>query len=176
MNPELISQNLILVTRQPTGQNAPELLVGRKARKLFEGKIVPPGGNAEGAALPQDEAARELHEETGISVRPDTLREIGRLIIHGPRRFGTVYLYRVEVPPDTVTHDTNELHSLEWRPLNDPALTNNMPPDTVIWLPHVLRTEGLVVHIDETEQPPRLTIKHPHHAHDAGEIIEERSL
>lgn len=176
MPPELISQNLILVMRRLPEHDTPELLVGRKVRKLFEGKVVFPGGKVEGSGSLLDEAVRELDEEAGIKVRPDILREIGRLIIYGPSRTGTVYLYRADVPVDTVVQDTDELHSLQWRPLDDPKLTDDMPADTIVWLPHVLRTEGLVVHIDENEQPPYITIKHPNHTHDLGKIIEERSL
>lgn len=104
----------ILVTRD-CGR---EVLLGRK--KVDDGLRLP-GGFVDVGELPEDAAARELHEETGIVAKPEYVDD---LIIPDWRfRDSTdvilTRLYRVEVPLSAAVHAGDDLEKLDWHKVND---------------------------------------------------------
>lgn len=57
----------------------PEVLLGRKKHGLGEGKLVGLGGKLHAAEHPVEAAVREIAEESGLVVHPDSLRSAGML-------------------------------------------------------------------------------------------------
>lgn len=56
-----------------------EVLLGRKKTGLGEGNLVGPGGKLEPGESPVDAAVREVREEVGVSIRPQSLLLVGEL-------------------------------------------------------------------------------------------------
>lgn len=172
---EIIAQNLVIVTRT-SRDNGREVLVGQKQRGLFEGKDVFPGGKVESTEAHPRAAARELHEEAGLRVKPKKLREIGRLLIYGAERLGSVAIFHREVPPTVIVRNTAEL-LLRWARFDDPALCNTMPSDVVHWWPQAQRAirgedaSRFIVHINEQGSSVEVIVKRPNHANDLGEML-----
>lgn len=59
------------------GVAGPEVLLGRKLTGLGRGKVVAPGGKLEAGESPVDAAVREVREEVGLTVAPDSLELLG---------------------------------------------------------------------------------------------------
>ena len=171
------SENLVVVTRDNESSDNLDVLVGRKKRGRFAGYDIFPGGKADGTELQPVAAARELGEETGIWVAPETLRSLGGLLIQdyrpGKERFGNVALYVTHVSPDIEAVETDELEPL-WRPIDQPGFAENMPPDICLWWPMAqsFNYEPLTTHIIYDEQGnTEMITKRPNFAHDMGRTI-----
>ncbi len=65
-----------LLREKPTGI---EVLLGRKKGGLGEGKLVGPGGKLEPGESAVEAAVREVHEEVGVTVLPQSLTLVGEL-------------------------------------------------------------------------------------------------
>jgi len=179
---KITSENLVIVTRKIETLDAEEVLVGRKKRGRFADFDIFPGGKAEGTTSQPKEAARELWEETGIRVAPRTLHALGNLVIYdmrpGIERFGNVHLYGVTVDANTKAVETDELKN-RWQAIDDPKLTDRMPPDVAFWLPAVRQPgEALITtHIIYGEGGTLdVIVKHPDFAHTSGKIIQQATL
>ena len=179
---QLTSENLVIVTRDGGAKDSKEVLVGRKKRGRFADHDIFPGGKAEGTVPQDQEAARELQEESGISVAPDTLRYLGKLLIYdkrpGQERFGNVFLYGASVEAGTEAIETDELDP-RWQPVDDPQLTNKMPPDVSLWWPAVRQFDGtpIITHLTYDEDGALdVIVKKPDIAHTPGEIIQEATF
>jgi 8-oxo-dGTP pyrophosphatase MutT (NUDIX family) len=177
----LISENLVIVTRKTPITT--EILTGTKNRGIFKDRKVFPGGKAERATPPREEAARELYEEAGIEIPVDTLRHLGNLLIHDMRpekeRFGNVFLFGVEVGATAKVRGTEEFKEPEWQSIHDPHLTDNIPPDVPYWLHTALSIDAapIVTHLTYDQAGElSIVVKKPHFAHTAGEILEEATL
>ena len=155
----------------------PEVLVARKKRGRFANYDIFPGGKVEGTASQFEEAVRELREETLISVDPEMLRALGRLVVYdvrpGQERFGNIFLYGVAVGPEVEAVETAELEP-RWCSVDDPTLTDAMPPDIRVWWPVMRQLEGnpFVAHVDYDEEGNlEVIVKRPDIAHMAGEVL-----
>lgn len=179
---QLTSENLVILTRTDELHDTKEVLVGRKKRGRFSGHDVFPGGKVEGME-PQDVgAAREVHEEVGIRVAPETLRYLGKLLIYDKRpdqeRFGNVFIFGADVDATTEAHETDELDP-QWRAVDDPQLTDTMPADVGLWWPAVRRFDGtpIVTHMTYSEEGTlEVLVKKQNVAHQPGQILNEAVL
>lgn len=174
---QLVSENLVIIGRTSENTNTEEILVGRKKRGRFAGYDTFPGGKAEDTRIQNDEAARELKEETGIHVSPKLLKCVGKLLIFDQRpdyaRFGSVFLYTSHVSTDTQAVETDELEP-RWVAKEDPNLINNMPPDVAVWWPSVIESPSIytITHVTyDTDGSLELITKLPHFAQTPGQII-----
>lgn len=61
-----------------------------------------PGGHVGRREDPREAAARELHEEVGISVAPDTLVNLGVFVVHHSNTEDHVHVYACTMPDDQV--------------------------------------------------------------------------
>lgn len=113
------ASTLILVRGEPIEV----LLLRRNDRGTFASALVFPGGVVEPEDRVGDDdlahllaAARETHEETAISVDPDTLHPFARWLTPdgAPRRWHTRF-YLAAAPPDAVARpDGNEIVEAQW--------------------------------------------------------------
>lgn len=76
---------LCLLTRT-TPAGGSEVLLGRKKTGLGAGKVVGLGGHVEAGESLAEAAAREVKEESGISVAPAALREVAHITFTFPYR------------------------------------------------------------------------------------------
>ncbi len=131
-----------------------QILLGVKQRGFGQGKVVGFGGKLEEDETVAEGAARELHEETGLSVAPDQLDEVAVLTFHFPARpdWGHhihVFLVRAwSGDPVGSAEITAEWHDLDAIPYD------KMWDDARIWLPRVLARERLqatFIYADDNE-------------------------
>jgi 8-oxo-dGTP diphosphatase len=59
-----------------------KILLGKKTRGIGEGRFNGPGGSIEKGESPRDSAAREVFEETGIRILPESLERIAVVYFH----------------------------------------------------------------------------------------------
>lgn len=120
------------------------VLMGRKTRGFGEGQLVLAGGKTRYyiretgvAVLPfEDEAAREVGEETGISITSRRLAQKAMLYIADEQDTKIVRIYEARIPLEVPTAST-ELADLSWRSAEELPY-EEMPDDYKLWLPHVL--------------------------------------
>lgn len=120
------------------------VLIGRKTRGFGEGRLVLPGGKTRyyigdsGMALVpfQEEAARELSEETGLSITTEQLAQKGILHIADADDTRTIRVYEATVEAMSQATST-ELADLGWHSLAELRYLD-MPEDYALWLPHIL--------------------------------------
>jgi 8-oxo-dGTP diphosphatase len=133
---------LCLLTR--TGADGErEVLLGRKKTGLGTGKIVGLGGHVEDGELPHVAAAREVKEESGISVDPAALTEIADITFLFPARPAwdmTVNVFTSAAWSGRAV-ETAEIVPL-WFPVSAPPL-GQMWDDGRYWVPRVLAGERL---------------------------------
>jgi ADP-ribose pyrophosphatase YjhB (NUDIX family) len=136
------------------------VLMGQKTRGFGRGKRVLPGGKARyylgeaGISLlpPDEEAAREAREETGLSLRGVQLAQRGALYITDERDSRVIKLYEGRVDAGATTSST-ELADLSWEAIE--ALPyGEMPGDYKLWLPHVLAGYAITAffEVDEDQE------------------------
>jgi 8-oxo-dGTP pyrophosphatase MutT (NUDIX family) len=178
---QLVSENLVVVTRGLEPANR-EVLLGKKLRGPFADKDVFPGGKTERRELQFEGVERELYEETGIDLDPDTdpLRYVGKLLINdyreSSRRFGNVFIYLGRVSAGTVAQQSAELET-RWVNVNDPTLADNMPPDVALWWPSVRDFDGnpTITHVNHYESGALEVItKEPDFQNSLGRIIQSQ--
>jgi 8-oxo-dGTP diphosphatase len=138
----LISTCLCLLTR--IGANGEqEVLLGRKKTGLGTGKTVGLGGHVEEGEAPDEAAAREVKEESGISVDPAALVEVADITFLFPARPAwdmTVNVFTsAEWAGEAV--ETAEI-TPQWFPVSALPL-ERMWDDGRYWLPRVLAGERL---------------------------------
>jgi len=119
------SATLVLVR---DGAAEMEVLLLRRGRQLkaFAGAWVFPGGAADPADGPTDgwqsipaaarqTAIRELREETGLAIQPESLVPLSRWTapVIMPRRFDT-WFFLAAAPTDRVQVDRSEIHDHRW--------------------------------------------------------------
>ena len=75
---------LCFLTREYGG--VPQVLLGLKKTGFGRGKIVGLGGHVEPGETEAEAACREVHEESGLVVRPQDLRDAGLVMFDFPAR------------------------------------------------------------------------------------------
>lgn len=75
---------LCFLTRESAG--VPQVLLGLKKTGFGRGKVVGLGGHVEPGETDEEAACREVHEEAGIVVRQEDLRDAGVVIFDFPAR------------------------------------------------------------------------------------------
>lgn len=68
------------------GRQGDEVLIGRKLTGLGRGKAVAPGGKLEPGETPLEAAVREVAEEVGVRVAPESLDLVGELTYLFPHK------------------------------------------------------------------------------------------
>ena len=143
----------VLLTRS-TASGGLEVLLGLKKKGFGAGKVVGPGGKIEPGETPAEAAARELKEETGITVHPADLTESGDLTFRFPAR--PEWDLRMHVFVATRFHgeprETDEI-AVRWIPVAEAPL-DRMWDDARLWLPRVLSGEyvsAVITFADDNE-------------------------
>lgn len=75
---------LCFLTRESAG--VPQVLLGLKKTGFGRGKVVGLGGHVEPGETDEEAACREVHEEAGIAVRQEDLRDAGVVAFDFPSR------------------------------------------------------------------------------------------
>jgi 8-oxo-dGTP diphosphatase len=115
-----------------------EVLLGRKKHGLVQGYFVGLGGKLEPGESAVDAAVREVHEESGVTVRAADLEPRGLLTYHFPHREAwsqesSVFVTRTFTGEPAASDELDP----EWFPLEAVPLTE-MWDDARRWLPGVL--------------------------------------
>jgi 8-oxo-dGTP diphosphatase len=133
---------LCLLTRI-TGDGRRQVLLGHKKTGLGCGKIVALGGHVEDGESPADAAAREVKEESGIQVAPDSLREAAQVTFLFPvcPRWDMIAFVFTGAEWAGEAMETPEIRP-EWFDVTDLPL-DRMWDDAEHWLPRVLAGERL---------------------------------
>ncbi|GAA2629733.1 NUDIX hydrolase [Streptomyces axinellae] len=89
----------------------------------FKGHKALPGGHVDPGEGPEQAAARELLEETGVRVAPADLTYLGRWDAPGrdPRGHYVTYAYMARVPADTTAQSGTDAVAVQWLPLETPG-------------------------------------------------------
>ena len=133
---------LCLLTRI-AGDGRRQVLLGHKKTGLGSGKIVALGGHVEDGELPADAAAREVKEESGIRVAPESLREMAHVTFLFPicPRWDMITFVFSTAEWTGEAAVTPEI-TPEWFDVTDLPL-DHMWDDAKRWLPRVLAGERL---------------------------------
>ena len=138
----MIATCLCLLTR--TGADGqPEVLLGRKKTGLGTGKMVGLGGHVEEDEAPDEAAAREVKEESGISVDPAALVEVADITFLFPARPAWDMTVSVFMSVHWAGQAAESAEIIpQWFPVS--ALpVDQMWDDGRYWLPRVLAGERL---------------------------------
>ena len=138
----LIATCLCLLTR--TGADGqPEVLLGRKKTGLGTGKTVGLGGHVEEGEAPDEAAAREVKEESGISVDPAALIEVADITFLFPARPAWDMTVNVFMSAHWAGQAAESAEIIpQWFPVSALPL-DQMWDDGRYWLPRVLVGERL---------------------------------
>lgn len=137
----------LVVVRDTSNPENPNLLMGRKTRGFGEGKLVFPGGKIReytglgGIAIKPIplEAARELKEETGLAVVGlENCARIGIDDSNDEMRSIYVMLGDYNAEDRTPLYPSSEFSELGWNPVNKLDYSD-MPDDYKLWLPEILQ-------------------------------------
>jgi 8-oxo-dGTP pyrophosphatase MutT (NUDIX family) len=132
----LIQCTLIFVLRS---NPHPQVLLGYKKRGFGSGCISGYGGKLQPRETPPECAARELAEESGISLTPAHLIPAGELVFLFPSRMEwseRVHIFRADLPPGCQAVETDEMRP-EWQACAA-VRYEQMWDDNRYWLPYVL--------------------------------------
>jgi 8-oxo-dGTP diphosphatase len=120
------------------GSPPTRILLGRKKRGFGQGKVNGFGGKVQPGETPVDTVIREVHEESGLVVSPDTLRSAGTVTFYFPTH--PHYDHHVHVFVATswegFVRDSAEM-APDWFPV-DAIPYKQMWDDDAYWLPLVL--------------------------------------
>lgn len=125
------------------GEPPRKVLLGFKKRGFGQGKYAGYGGKIEPGESPAQSAARELAEESGISIPPERLRMAGHLSFLFPAKAAwnqTVHIFQAPNPA-AVPVETAEM-TPTWFALSD-IPWQAMWHDNRYWLPAVLEGESV---------------------------------
>ena len=114
------------------------VLLGRKKRGFGRGKLNGLGGKVQPGETPVDTVIREVHEESGLIVSPDTLRSAGSITFAFPSKPTFDHHVHVFV---TSAWDGEVRESVEIAPAWSPITAipyDRMWDDDHYWLPLVL--------------------------------------
>jgi 8-oxo-dGTP diphosphatase len=137
------------------------VLLGLKKEGFGAGKITGFGGKVESGETPRVAAHRELYEETGITVSPSDLQEVGELVFLFPKR--PAWSQRVYVfLSKSWFGDPQEGREMEpaWFAMGDLPFSR-MWQDALYWLPRFIsgeRIRGTFVFDDDNETVADATI------------------
>jgi 8-oxo-dGTP diphosphatase len=121
----------------------PEVLLGRKKTGLGTGKTVGLGGHVEEDEAPDEAAAREVKEESGISVDPAALVEVADITFLFPARPAWDMSVNVFTSPNWAGQAVETVEIIpQWFPVSALPL-EQMWDDGRYWLPRVLAGERL---------------------------------
>ncbi len=138
----LRSTSLCLLTRN-RADGTPEVLLGHKRVGFGLGKIVGIGGHVEPGESPAEAAAREVKEESALSVAADALTQVGYVTFVFPERPAWDMNVSIFTCADWSGEpaESDEIRP-EWFPVA--ALpVDRMWDDSKRWLPRVLAGERL---------------------------------
>lgn len=76
----------VVYVQRTSSAGVREVLLGRKKTGLGRGHLVGPGGKVEPGETPRAAAARELFEEAGLKLAPESLSQVGQLTYPFPHR------------------------------------------------------------------------------------------
>jgi 8-oxo-dGTP diphosphatase len=120
-----------------------EVLLGRKKTGLGTGKTVGLGGHVEDGETPGEAAAREVKEESGISVAPGTLAEVAFITFLFPCRPRWDMTVNVFTSAEWAGQAAESPEIIpRWFPASALPL-DHMWDDARHWLPRVLAGERL---------------------------------
>jgi 8-oxo-dGTP diphosphatase len=104
-----------------TIDGAEHLLVVRRGNPPFEGQWALPGGYLEVDEDLATSAARELHEETGIELQPDELRQLGAYGApdRDPRNRTISVAHVVELDDRAEPQGGSDASDARWRPVSE---------------------------------------------------------
>jgi 8-oxo-dGTP diphosphatase len=96
------------------------LLVVRRGNPPFEGKWALPGGYLEFDEDLAPGAARELHEETGLELKPEELRQLGAYgePDRDPRNRTISVAFLVELDEAAPAQGGDDASDAQWRPVD----------------------------------------------------------
>lgn len=117
------------------------ILLGRKLTGFGEGKVIAPGGKVEHAESSREAAARELAEETSLTVAPGQLLDVGTVIFFWSDPADAPFQVDLWLATSWEGEATasEELDPF-WCPLTQIPFDRTWD-DNRIWLPNVLRDE-----------------------------------
>jgi 8-oxo-dGTP diphosphatase len=116
-----------------------EVLLGRKLTGIGAGRVVGPGGKLEPDETAAEAAAREVHEEVGITVSVAALQPVARLAYEFPHRPQWSQASTAFLAHDWSGEPVPSLElAPEWFPLADLPL-DRMWDDARLWLPRAIR-------------------------------------
>jgi len=114
------------------------ILLGRKKRGFGCGKLNGLGGKVQPGETPLRTIVREVEEEAGIAVSPDTLRSAGLVTFRFPADPTMDHLVHIFLA-ETWSGDPRESAEMApaWYPIDEIPF-DRMWDDDRFWLPHVL--------------------------------------
>ena len=142
------------------GLNGAQVLLGLKKHGFGAGRIVAPGGKIEPGESPIQAAVRELHEETSVVAKMDSLEPAARVYFRFPSAPAadmdcTVFLTRDFTGPAKATDELVPA----WYPLGHLPL-EKMWDDSPLWLNRLLageRFDARVVLAEDNESVARFS-------------------
>jgi 8-oxo-dGTP diphosphatase len=113
-----VTVDVVALTRV---EGARHLLVVRRGNAPFEGQWALPGGYLEVEEDLATSAARELHEETGIGLRPADLRQLGAYGApnRDPRNRTISVAHLVELDRPSDPRGGSDASEAQWRPVSE---------------------------------------------------------
>jgi ADP-ribose pyrophosphatase YjhB (NUDIX family) len=86
-----------------------------------------PGGGIKRGEGPATAARREMHEELGIDIDIENLRDAGHVLATLNRSRATVYCFAAELPTPQITIERGEIGAARWFTLDDlPSRTGRL--------------------------------------------------
>ncbi len=131
--------------------DAGDVLMGRKTRGFGAGRLVLPGGKgrywAGSSGILRSpfiyDAAREVHEETGIALDATALTQVGQL--HVERHDSEMDVLQIFAgSSNDMPHDSEELEDVAFMAEVPYA---EMPADYKLWLPHILGGRAVTAYV-----------------------------
>jgi 8-oxo-dGTP diphosphatase len=118
-----------------------QVLLGRKMKKIGQGRLNGWGGGIENGETPEESIIRELEEEAKIHALPSGLEKVGIVDFHNTNSDRTVFVCRVHVfflhQWEGEAQPTDEVIDPKWFDIGNLPLDEMMLADK-IWLPMVL--------------------------------------